>query len=154
MDARSYIVRGKGNVELFESCWHGTDRATSRSEARRRFTLANHPAATEGLECLKDKTMIDAAPATYKNVDAAMEALRDLANCRALAQAGDVRDGLTGGRGVSWVPRGSHQQQIRAPEPDGREHPLVADRCRRAMPPGRSAWRRTTDLQVWCRRLV
>jgi len=37
-------------------------------------------------------------------------------------------------------------------EPAVGDRLVVAGHCRRAMPPGRSAWRRTTDLQVWCRR--
>ena len=31
----------------------------SRGEAKRRFTLADHRAATEGVECRKDKDVID-----------------------------------------------------------------------------------------------
>ena len=48
MGARSYIVRGKGQPESFESCSHGAGRVMSRSEAKRRLTLADHRAATEG----------------------------------------------------------------------------------------------------------
>ena len=32
----SYIVRGKGNPESFDSCSHGAGRAMSRNEAKRR----------------------------------------------------------------------------------------------------------------------
>jgi len=78
MGARSYIVRGKGNPDSFESCSHGAGRAMSRSEAKRRFTLADHRAATEGVECRKDKDVIDETPAAYKDIDAVMEAQRDL----------------------------------------------------------------------------
>ena len=78
MGARSYIVRGKGNPESFESCSHGAGRAMSRGEAKRRFMLADHGAATEGVECRKDKDVIDETPAAYKNIDAVMEAQRDL----------------------------------------------------------------------------
>jgi tRNA-splicing ligase RtcB len=78
MGARSYIVRGKGNPESFESCSHGAGRVMSRTEARRRFTLADHRAATEGVECRKDKDVIDETPAAYKDIDAVMEAQRDL----------------------------------------------------------------------------
>jgi tRNA-splicing ligase RtcB len=78
MGARSYIVRGLGNPESFESCSHGAGRVMSRGEARRRFTLADHRAATEGVECRKDKDVIDETPAAYKNIDAVMEAQRDL----------------------------------------------------------------------------
>jgi tRNA-splicing ligase RtcB len=78
MGARSYIVRGKGNPDSFESCSHGAGRAMSRGEAKRRFTLADHRAATEGVECRKDKDVIDETPAAYKDIDAVMEAQRDL----------------------------------------------------------------------------
>jgi tRNA-splicing ligase RtcB len=78
MGARSYIVRGKGNKESFESCSHGAGRAMSRGEARRRFTLADHRAATEGVECRKDKDVIDETPAAYKDIAAVMDAQRDL----------------------------------------------------------------------------
>jgi tRNA-splicing ligase RtcB len=78
MGARSYIVRGKGHPESFESCSHGAGRAMSRGVAKRRFTLADHRAATEGVECRKDKDVIDETPAAYKDIDAVMEAQRDL----------------------------------------------------------------------------
>jgi tRNA-splicing ligase RtcB (3'-phosphate/5'-hydroxy nucleic acid ligase) len=78
MGARSYIVRGKGNPESFESCSHGAGRIMSRTEAKRRFTLADHHAATEGVECRKDKDVIDETPAAYKDIDAVMAAQRDL----------------------------------------------------------------------------
>ncbi|HET9643206.1 MAG TPA: RtcB family protein [Burkholderiaceae bacterium] len=78
MGARSYIVRGKGNPESFESCSHGAGRTMSRGEAKRRFTLADHRAATEGVECRKDKAVIDETPAAYKDIDAVMDAQRDL----------------------------------------------------------------------------
>ena len=78
MGARSFIVRGLGNPDSFESCAHGAGRAMSRGEARRRFTLADHRAATEGVECRKDKDVIDETPAAYKDIDAVMAAQRDL----------------------------------------------------------------------------
>jgi tRNA-splicing ligase RtcB len=78
MGARSYIVRGKGNPESFESCSHGAGRTMSRGEAKRRFTLADHRAATEGVECRKDKDVIDEIPMAYKDIDAVMHAQRDL----------------------------------------------------------------------------
>ena len=78
MGARSYIVRGLGNRESFESCSHGAGRAMSRAEAKRRFTLADHVAATAGVECRKDAAVIDETPAAYKDIDAVMAAQRDL----------------------------------------------------------------------------
>jgi tRNA-splicing ligase RtcB len=78
MGARSYIVRGKGNADSFHSCSHGAGRVMSRTEARRRFSVEDHAQATAGVECRKDKDVIDETPAAYKSIDAVMEAQRDL----------------------------------------------------------------------------
>jgi tRNA-splicing ligase RtcB len=78
MGARSYIVRGLGNAESFESCSHGAGRRMSRGEARRRFTVADHVEATADVECRKDAKVIDETPAAYKDIDAVMAAQRDL----------------------------------------------------------------------------
>lgn len=78
MGVRSYIVRGLGNAESFHSCSHGAGRAMSRTAARRRFSVEDHIAATQGVECRKDAGVIDETPAAYKSIDAVMEAQRDL----------------------------------------------------------------------------
>lgn len=78
MGARSFIVRGKGNRDSFCSCSHGAGRAMSRTEAARRFTVADHEAATAGVECRKDAAVIDETPAAYKSIDAVMAAQTDL----------------------------------------------------------------------------
>ncbi len=78
MGARSFIVRGLGNPESFESCSHGAGRLLSRTEARRRFTLADHAEATAGVECRKDEAVLDETPAAYKPIDAVMNAQKDL----------------------------------------------------------------------------
>jgi tRNA-splicing ligase RtcB len=78
LGAGSYIVRGKGNPESFMSCSHCAGRAMSRGEAKRRFTVADHIQATEGVECRKDADVIDETPMAYKPIDAAMETQKDL----------------------------------------------------------------------------
>ncbi len=78
MGARSYIVRGKGNADSFDSCAHGAGRAMSRTEAKKRFTLEDHAKATEGVECRKDADVIDETPGAYKDIDAVMAAQTDL----------------------------------------------------------------------------
>lgn len=78
MGARSYIVRGKGNPASHCSCSHGAGRRYSRGEARRRFTIADHMAATAGIECRKDVSVLDETPAAYKDIDAVMAAQQDL----------------------------------------------------------------------------
>ena len=79
MGTRSYIVRGLGNPESFESCSHGAGRAMSRSQATKRFTLADHAEATRGVECRKDAGVLDETPGAYKPIDAVMQAQADLA---------------------------------------------------------------------------
>lgn len=78
MGARSYIVRGLGNPESFHSCSHGAGRAMSRAQARRTFTLADHAAATAGVECRQDADVLDETPGAYKPIDAVMRAQEDL----------------------------------------------------------------------------
>lgn len=78
MGARSFIVRGKGNRDSFCSCSHGAGRKMSRGEAARTFSLADHAAATEGVECRKDEGVLDETPAAYKDIDAVMAAQSDL----------------------------------------------------------------------------
>ena len=78
MGARSFIVRGKGNPESFESCSHGAGRVMSRTAAKKKFSLDDHVKATQGVECRKDAGVIDETPAAYKDIDAVMEAQSDL----------------------------------------------------------------------------
>jgi tRNA-splicing ligase RtcB len=78
MGAASYIVRGKGHHESFHSCSHGAGRMMSRNEAKRRFTLQDHIHATQGVECRKDKDVLDETPQAYKPIDAVMAAQADL----------------------------------------------------------------------------
>lgn len=78
MGAKSYIVRGLGNEEAFCSCSHGAGRTMSRNEARRRFTVEDQERATAHVECRKDADVIDEIPMAYKDIDAVMEAQREL----------------------------------------------------------------------------
>jgi tRNA-splicing ligase RtcB len=78
MGAKSFIVRGLGNPESFESCSHGAGRAMSRTAAKERFTLEDHIAATAHVECRKDSGVIDETPMAYKDIDAVMAAQADL----------------------------------------------------------------------------
>lgn len=78
MGAKSFIVRGKGHADSFCSCSHGAGRAMSRTEARKRFTVDDHIAATEGVECRKDGGVVDETPMAYKDIDAVMAAQSSL----------------------------------------------------------------------------
>lgn len=78
MGARSYIVRGKGNAESFCSCSHGAGRKLSRGKARRLFNNKDMERLTQGIECRKDKGVIDEIPAAYKDIDQVMADQTDL----------------------------------------------------------------------------
>jgi tRNA-splicing ligase RtcB len=78
MGVPSYIVRGKGNAESFTSCSHGAGRKMSRNEAKRRFSIEDHVAATQGLECRKDADVIDETPGAYKSIRDVIAAQSDL----------------------------------------------------------------------------
>ncbi len=78
MGAKSYIVRGKGNPESFCSCSHGAGRRMSRSAATQKFTRLDLEEQTRGVECRKDKGVLDEIPAAYKDIDQVMQHQRDL----------------------------------------------------------------------------
>ena len=50
----------------------------SRTEAKRRFRREDLEAQTKGVECRKDKGVIDEIPAAYKDIDEVMENQKDL----------------------------------------------------------------------------
>lgn len=78
MGQRSYIVRGLGNTESYYSCAHGAGRSMGRKEARRRFTVSDLAAQTDGVECRKDDAVLDEIPGAYKDIDEVMARQRDL----------------------------------------------------------------------------
>ena len=78
MGTRSYVVRGLGCAESFESASHGAGRRMSRGEAKRRFTVKDLLQQTEGVECRKDGGVIDEIPGAYKPIERVMENQRDL----------------------------------------------------------------------------
>jgi len=78
MGACSFIVRGLGNPDSFESCSHGAGRVMSRRKARKVISLDDHYEATKGVACRKDVGVIDESPAAYKPIDAVMAAQKDL----------------------------------------------------------------------------
>lgn len=78
MGASSYIVRGKGNLESLLSCAHGAGRRMSRTQAKKRFNKKDLELQTLGVECRKDKGVIDEIPGAYKNLDEVMSNQADL----------------------------------------------------------------------------
>ena len=50
----------------------------SRRQAKRSFSEADLAAQTEGVECRKDRSVIDEIPGAYKDIDAVMANQDDL----------------------------------------------------------------------------
>lgn len=78
MGTGSYIVRGLGNPDSFESASHGAGRRMSRNKARKQFTEADLAAQTAGVECRKDAGVVDEIPAAYKDIDEVLRNQDDL----------------------------------------------------------------------------
>jgi tRNA-splicing ligase RtcB len=78
MGERSFIVRGLGNPESYESCSHGAGRIMSRAEAKRKFTIEHHLERTKNVECRKDAGVIDETPGCYKDIEDVMKSQSDL----------------------------------------------------------------------------
>jgi tRNA-splicing ligase RtcB len=78
MGTKSFIVRGLGNPESFESASHGAGRKMSRTKARKTFTTEDLSKMTEGVECRKDNGVLDEIPAAYKDIEQVMKNQDDL----------------------------------------------------------------------------
>lgn len=78
MGTKSFIVKGLGCEESFRSASHGAGRRMSRGQARRTFTTEDLEAQTSGVECRKDKGVVDEIPGAYKDIDKVMAYQADL----------------------------------------------------------------------------
>src|SRR5881394_436393 len=70
MGAKSFIVKGSGTPESFNSC--------SRGAAKRAFTKDDLARQTSGVECRKDVGVLDEIPGAYKSIEAVMKNQKDL----------------------------------------------------------------------------
>ncbi|TNL52953.1 RtcB family protein [Acinetobacter bereziniae] len=78
MGAQSFIVKGKGNPDSFCSCSHGAGRKMSRTKAKHMFNQQDLIAQTAGVECRKDKGVVDEIPSAYKDIHQVMANQSDL----------------------------------------------------------------------------
>lgn len=83
MGAKSFIVEGLGNPEAFNSASHGAGRKMSRGAAKRTFTTEDLEAQTAGVECRKDRAVVDEIPGAYKDIEEVMENQKDLVRVKA-----------------------------------------------------------------------
>ena len=78
---KSYIVRGKGNKDSFNSCSHGAGRKMGRMQAQRELNLVDEikklddQGIVHGIRTVKD---LDEASGAYKNINVVMENQKDL----------------------------------------------------------------------------
>ncbi|MFN2501482.1 MAG: RtcB family protein [Pyrinomonadaceae bacterium] len=78
MGAKSFIIRGLGNPHAFNSCSHDAGRKMSRTAAKKAFTQEDLKAQTSGVECRKDRGVVDEIPGAYKDIEEVMRAQNDL----------------------------------------------------------------------------
>jgi len=78
MGARSFIVRGLGNPEAFESASHGAGRKMSRTAASKQYSAADVAQSTQGIVCRKDAGVRDEIRDAYKDIDVVMARQSDL----------------------------------------------------------------------------
>jgi tRNA-splicing ligase RtcB len=78
MGAKSFIIKGLGSAESFNSCSHGAGRKMSRTKAKAKFTRLDLEEQTRGVECRKDKGVVDEIPGAYKDIEEVMRAQSDL----------------------------------------------------------------------------
>jgi RNA-splicing ligase RtcB len=84
MGTRSYVVRGLGNPQSYESCSHGAGRRLSRGAAKRAFTAEDLKQQMKGKVWLSKRAgaLIDEIPSAYKDIDQVMDDQRDLVEVR------------------------------------------------------------------------
>jgi len=80
MGAATYIVRGKGNSDSYDSAPHGAGRMLSRGAAKRELDLEEFKTQMAGRvwDDRNAKALLDEAPLAYKPIETVMEDSKDL----------------------------------------------------------------------------
>ena len=79
--AYSYIIKGKGNTESFESCSHGAGRVMSRTKAKKSLSVEKETEMLEEmgvLHAIRSESDLDEAPGSYKDIQEVMNYQTDL----------------------------------------------------------------------------
>ncbi|MDO9040876.1 MAG: RtcB family protein [Desulfocapsaceae bacterium] len=77
----SYIVKGKGNPESFESCAHGAGRKMGRKQAQRQLNLEQEKKRLDDqgiIHAVRSTGDLDEAAGAYKNIDEVLDNQLDL----------------------------------------------------------------------------
>lgn len=78
---RSFLVKGKGEAQSFESCSHGAGRIMSRTQARKTLDLKEVVKSLDKrgvLHAIRGHSDLDEAPESYKDIDEVMQNQTDL----------------------------------------------------------------------------
>ncbi|MDR4503809.1 MAG: RtcB family protein [Candidatus Scalindua sp.] len=78
---RSFLVKGKGEAQSFESCSHGAGRIMSRARARKTLDLKEVVKSLDEsgiLHGIRRRSDLDEAPESYKDIDEVMQNQTDL----------------------------------------------------------------------------
>lgn len=79
MGTSSYIVKGKGNKDSFESCSHGAGKKMSRTQAKKELSLKDEQWGMDGIIGAPRSTNdLDEAPGAYKDIKEVMANQTDL----------------------------------------------------------------------------
>jgi tRNA-splicing ligase RtcB len=80
MGQRSFVVRGLGNPESYESCSHGAGRAMSRTQARKTLSVEDFGPAMGDAAWQHEfaEQLLDEHPSAYKPIDVVMRDQADL----------------------------------------------------------------------------
>ena len=78
---KSYIVKGKGNAESFNSCSHGAGRKMGRGQAQKDLNLEDEVKKLDDMgviHAIRGDKDLDEAPGAYKDIDIVMKNQKDL----------------------------------------------------------------------------
>jgi tRNA-splicing ligase RtcB len=80
MGQRSFVVRGLGNPEAYQSCAHGAGRAMSRHRARKTLSVEDFEPVMVGAAWQREsaRQLLDEHPAAYKPLEVVMRDQADL----------------------------------------------------------------------------
>lgn len=73
---RSFLVKGKGEAQSFESCSHGAGRIMSRTKARKTLDMKKEIKTLKRcgvLHAIRHRQDLDEAPSAYKDIEEVME---------------------------------------------------------------------------------
>ncbi len=78
---RSFLVKGKGEAQSFQSCAHGAGRIMSRAQARKKLDVKDEVKALKDqgiLHAIRSRKDLDEAPGSYKDIDEVMNNQKNL----------------------------------------------------------------------------